>query len=88
MHNLMITNSWQYFIGLNKCKTIGEKNIQVMVASNEDIECVKKAIVFNSPVHHKKNSWVAVAWDSISFPVNIRNIRILLDEIRKERTQN
>ena len=45
MHNLMITNSLQLFIGLNKCRTIGEKNIQDIVAFSEDTDSVKKAIV-------------------------------------------
>ena len=33
MYNLMVTNSWQYSYntGLNKCTTIGEKNIQDIV---------------------------------------------------------
>ena len=83
----MITNSWKYFTGLNKCRTIGEKNIQDMVASSEDIDCVKKTMDFNKVQYITLNSWVIVAWDSISFPVDIRNIKILLDEIRKERTQ-
>ena len=47
MHNLMITNSWQYFTGLNKCRTIGEKKIQDVVTSSGDVDCLKKAIVFN-----------------------------------------
>ena len=55
MHNFMITNSWQYSIGLNKCTTIGEKNIQDMVASNEVIDCVKKAIVFNKAQYITQN---------------------------------
>ena len=84
----MIVNSWQYFTGLNKRRTIGEKTIQDTVASSEDIDyCVKKTMDFNKVQYITQNSWVIVAWDSISFPVDIRNIRILLDEIRKERTQ-
>ena len=47
MHNLMITNFQQYFTVLNKCRTIGEKNIQDMVTSSGDIDSLKKAIVFD-----------------------------------------
>ena len=47
MHNLMITNSWQHFTGLNKCRMIGEKNIQNMVTSSRDTGCLKKPIVFD-----------------------------------------
>ena len=47
MCNLMITNSWQYFTRLNKCRKIGEKNIQNMVTSSGEADCLKKPIVFD-----------------------------------------
>ena len=54
MHNLMIVNSWQYFIGLNKFRTIGEKNIQDMAASSENIDCEESHSFQQSPVYHTK----------------------------------
>ena len=61
MHNLMMVNSWWYFTGLNKCRMIGEENIQDMVASSEVIDCVKKSIAFNKAQYITQNSWVIVA---------------------------
>ena len=77
MHDLMITNSRQYFTGLNKCRTVGEKNIQDMVTSSGDIDSLKKAIVFDYVQYNiTQNGWIIVACDSVSFPVDIRQIQV------------
>ena len=62
MRTLMITNSWQYFTGLNECGTVDEKYIQDMITSSRGIDCLKKAIVFNKVQYHiTQNNWVIVA---------------------------